>query len=194
MLKARHVPRLRPFVTKPTPAQQGSRDSASPQGLILNSAPGEAPGKRTVRLGQLSTTPAMVWMNQDMDFLWRLEECTFVQATRYSSAPNFWVLSILHRRNYPDQYQSCRGESFLLCQKLGQVEGHSRCFVFPSRAGEVKGVAEVGTDRSWESFGKEGFSSWSHACVELISTQVLVCTAADTSSDHRFAISTKTSF
>lgn len=190
MLKARHVPRLRPFVTNPTPAQQGSRDSASPQGLILNSAP----GKRTVRLGQLSTTPAMVWMNQDMDFLWRLEECRSVQATRYSSAPNFWVLSILHRRNYPDQYQSCRGEIFLLCQKLGQVEGHSRCFAFPSRAGEVKGVAEVGTDRSWESFGKEGFSSWSHACVELISTQVLVCTAADTSSDHRFAISTKNSF
>lgn len=104
-------------------------------------------------------------------------------------------------------YQSCTGETTKSVSELqgrdlpalpksGQVEGHSRCFAFPTRAGEVKGVEEVyevGTGRPWESFGKWFFFmitglGW------INKHKILVCTAAVTSPDHRFVFSTKPSF
>lgn len=129
------------------PAQRGSRDTASP-GSNPKPRPWRTPGK-IIEIRAAQHTPTMVWMNEGWDFLWRCEECRFVQA-------NSWLLLILHRRNHPELYQSCRGEIFLLYQKTRQVEGHSRCFAFPTRAGEAKAVAEVYelvTDRSCESFG-----------------------------------------
>lgn len=114
-----------------------------PGGLILNQdgklSPWRSPWKDNSEIRGAQHQPKYGLGESGLGIsLETCEKCRFVQASGYSSVPNLPALSILRRRNYRDLYHSRRGELFLLSQKLGQVEGHRRCFAFPTRAGGVQ--------------------------------------------------------
>lgn len=142
------------------------------------SAPGESWNCRIITVGEASEQcelrggaqhhPEYSLDEAGLSFsLGACEECRFVQASADSSTADFSVLSILHRRNYPDLYPSYRRELFLLSHKLGQVEGHCRCFAFPTRAGGMQREAQRFTGRSpGRVLGKKVFL---HACLPALS-------------------------
>lgn len=133
---------IAPICHQPNPksAQRGSRDSDGPQ--RPNPEPGWEPQpleRNNSEIRKAQHHPEHGLNKSGLGFSLEVcEERRFVQASGYSSMPNLSTRSTLCRRNYRDLYQSRRGEIFLLSQKLGQVEGHCRCFAFPSRAGEVQ--------------------------------------------------------
>lgn len=137
--------------------REGAWTVPVPRGLILNQdgnlSPRRSPWKDNSKIRGAQHDPNYGPDESGLEFsLEACEERRFVQASEYSSMPNLSVLSILRRRSYRDLYQSCRGEIFFLSQKLGQVEGHHRCF-FPTRAGEVQRESQMFT--RWVQRGPE---------------------------------------